>query len=80
MNTMSSGRLNKRQIARAWADPVYRASLSDEARGQLPAHPAGTGDEVLDEVRGWGDPTWYSCDNTCAFSCSCTRFSECWCG
>ncbi|MGI5214100.1 mersacidin/lichenicidin family type 2 lantibiotic [Plantactinospora sp. CA-290183] len=28
-------------IIKAWRDPVYRASLTDEQRAGLPAHPAG---------------------------------------
>jgi mersacidin/lichenicidin family type 2 lantibiotic len=28
-------------IIRAWKDPDYRRSLTEEQRAQLPAHPAG---------------------------------------
>jgi mersacidin/lichenicidin family type 2 lantibiotic len=39
--------LSQEQIVRAWKEPEYRNSLSDEERAQLPAHPAGAG-EVSD--------------------------------
>ena len=28
-------------VIRAWKDPQYRESLTEEQRAQLPAHPAG---------------------------------------
>ncbi|MCZ7429959.1 mersacidin/lichenicidin family type 2 lantibiotic [Micromonospora sp. WMMA1949] len=40
---------------RAWKDPVYRASLSDEERAALPANPAGfveLSDHELDTAPG----------------------------
>lgn len=66
-----SSRQSKRHIARAWADPVYRASLTAAEREQLPAHPSGEAEDVLDEVRGWGT-SLFTCMNTCAFSCTCS--------
>jgi mersacidin/lichenicidin family type 2 lantibiotic len=33
--------MNKTDVIRAWKDPLYRASLSEEARAALPQHPAG---------------------------------------
>jgi mersacidin/lichenicidin family type 2 lantibiotic len=81
--------LNKRQIARAWADPAYRASLTEEQRQMLPAHPSGTsGEEALDEVRGWGEltyvegcPSWTvragCCTGTCATWCTCESGCTC---
>jgi mersacidin/lichenicidin family type 2 lantibiotic len=85
--------LSKRQIARAWADPAYRASLSPELRDRLPANPAGpAGEEALEKVRGWGQltfvntcPTWTvfagCCTNTCTNSdcntCTCTCDTIC---
>lgn len=33
--------MNKSDVIRAWKDPLYRASLSDEERAALPDHPAG---------------------------------------
>lgn len=75
MNKRSRGRLNRRQIARAWSDPVYRATLTSEQRRQLPRHPAGVTEEILDDVRGWGT-TALTCNDTCAFSCSCTQGCE----
>ena len=40
-------------IVKAWKDEEYRLSLSDEARTQLPLHPAGMlelTDEALDDL------------------------------
>src|SRR3982750_4107709 len=33
--------MNKTDVIRAWKDPFYRASLSEEAQAALPQHPAG---------------------------------------
>ncbi len=33
--------MRKRDVIRAWIDPEYRATLSDEQIAALPAHPAG---------------------------------------
>jgi mersacidin/lichenicidin family type 2 lantibiotic len=33
--------MNKNDVIRAWKDPFYRASLSEEAQATLPQHPAG---------------------------------------
>jgi mersacidin/lichenicidin family type 2 lantibiotic len=33
--------MNKNDVIRAWKDPFYRASLSEEAQAALPRHPAG---------------------------------------
>lgn len=35
------GTLSPDTIARAWRDPVYFASLSEEVRSQIPSNPAG---------------------------------------
>lgn len=32
--------MKKNDIIRAWRDPKFRASLSDDQRAQLPSHPA----------------------------------------
>jgi mersacidin/lichenicidin family type 2 lantibiotic len=64
------------QTARAWKDPVFRASLSAEELSALPAHPAGAieiTDQRLDNVVGGGiTDTWVTCGHkTCrtCFSC-----------
>jgi mersacidin/lichenicidin family type 2 lantibiotic len=33
--------MNKNDVIRAWKDPLYRATLSEEAQASLPQHPAG---------------------------------------
>jgi mersacidin/lichenicidin family type 2 lantibiotic len=33
--------MNKHDVIRAWKDPLYRATLSEEAQASLPQHPAG---------------------------------------
>jgi len=33
--------MNKNDVIRAWKDPFYRATLSEEAQASLPQHPAG---------------------------------------
>jgi len=43
------------QIIKAWKDPTYRASLSEQERAQVPAHPAGVlelTDAQLGDVSG----------------------------
>jgi mersacidin/lichenicidin family type 2 lantibiotic len=42
--------LKKEQIIRAWTDPDFRATLSNEELAALPAHPAGKGCEELSEA------------------------------
>ena len=49
-------------VVRAWKDPVYRFSLSDEEKKELPDNPAGEswnelGDEDLDDAAGGAAPT-----------------------
>ncbi|MBR8741849.1 mersacidin/lichenicidin family type 2 lantibiotic [Nocardiopsis sp. MG754419] len=42
-------------IAKAWKNPLYRASLSEKQRDSLPEHPAGgivVSDEEMDSVNG----------------------------
>ena len=43
--------MNKTDVIRAWKDPVYRASLSDETQAALPQHPAGVSELTDDQVR-----------------------------
>ena len=41
--------MKKEMIVRAWKDPAYRASLSDEERASLPESPSGRAMTELDE-------------------------------
>ena len=62
------------QIIRAWKDPIYRASLSDAERAQLPEHPAGTielTDAQLADVAGAARGDGLSI--ACTYTCFCTR-------
>ena len=43
--------MNKTDVIRAWKDPFYRASLSEEAQAALPQHPAGIADLTDDQIR-----------------------------
>ncbi len=43
-------RVKKEKIIRAWTDPDYRATLSDQELAALPANPAGQGCEELSEA------------------------------
>ncbi len=43
--------MNKTDVIRAWKDPFYRASLSEEAQAALPQHPAGVADLTDDQIR-----------------------------
>jgi mersacidin/lichenicidin family type 2 lantibiotic len=43
---------------KAWKDPVYRASLSDEERAALPASPAGFIELSDTELDGADGGTW----------------------
>lgn len=43
--------MNKTDVIRAWKDPVYRASLSEEERAALPLHPAGLSELSDDQLR-----------------------------
>lgn len=64
--------MTKIDIARAWRDPEYRASLSAAERAQLPEHPAGLvtlQDEDLTDVGGGTCATGDHC--TTEF-CTCT--------
>lgn len=46
--------MNKIDVIRAWKDPVYRASLSEEQRAALPMHPAGVTELSDDQLRTSG--------------------------
>jgi mersacidin/lichenicidin family type 2 lantibiotic len=79
-----------RTVVRAWTDPVFRASLSEEERKQLPANPAGEVDaeDNLETVMG-GLTMGSGCGTlgcfthcgtgTCTCSCFCTGTCTCYC-
>jgi len=46
--------MNKNDVIRAWKDPFYRASLSEEAQAALPQHPAGVADLTDGQIRTLG--------------------------
>ncbi len=73
--------MNKNDVIRAWKDPLYRASLSEEAQASLPQNPAGitelsdgqlvtaAGATVITTARGCTEYTflnWKSCCPTTA--------------
>ena len=43
--------MNKNDVIRAWKDPAYRASLSEEEQAALPLNPAGIADLSDDQLR-----------------------------
>ncbi|PYQ59993.1 MAG: mersacidin/lichenicidin family type 2 lantibiotic [Acidobacteria bacterium] len=49
--------MNKNDVIRAWKDPFYRASLSEEAQASLPQHPAGITELSDGQLRTWGAST-----------------------
>lgn len=60
------------EIARAWKDAKYRASLTDDERGELPEHPSGPieiPDPLLDSVAG-GTTGWPCGTASVLMSCS----------
>jgi mersacidin/lichenicidin family type 2 lantibiotic len=82
--------MNKIDVIRAWKDPVYRASLSEEQRAALPMHPAGITDLSDDQLRiaGAGEvattaPTcteytflnWKSCCPPATTALTCTEYT-----
>ncbi|HEX4962775.1 MAG TPA: mersacidin/lichenicidin family type 2 lantibiotic [Thermoanaerobaculia bacterium] len=42
--------MNKTDVIRAWKDPVYRATLSEEEQAALPQHPSGLTDLSDDQL------------------------------
>jgi len=65
-----------KDIVRAWRDPVFRASLSEAQRAQLPENPAGMIDlsgTALNAVAG-------GCGTGTGTSCGSGSSSECGCG
>jgi mersacidin/lichenicidin family type 2 lantibiotic len=57
--------MNKTDVIRAWKDPVYRASLSEEERAALPQHPAGVSDLSDDQLRIAGTAAVITTAPTC---------------
>ncbi len=82
--------MNKIDVIRAWKDPVYRASLSEEQRAALPMHPAGITELNDDQLRIAGAeevattaPTctqytflnWRSCCPPATTAITCTEYT-----
>lgn len=70
--------MKKEMIVRAWKDPAYRASLTDEERASLPESPSGRAMTELDEgellgISGGRKPE-YSVDT---FRCPAPTFFDC---
>lgn len=57
--------MNKTDVIRAWKDPFYRASLSEEAQAALPQHPAGITELSDDQLMSWGASTPITTALTC---------------
>jgi len=71
--------LKKEMIVRAWKDPAYRASLSEEERASLPESPSGRAMTELEEdelvgISGGKRPADYSVDT---FRCAAPTVLDC---
>ena len=70
------------EIVKAWKDPAYRESLSDEQLASLPDHPAGfieLSDEDMLSASGGCTPCGGGTQktlHTCWFTCRCWGASE----
>jgi mersacidin/lichenicidin family type 2 lantibiotic len=66
--------MSTNKIIRAWKDPVFRNSLSNEERALLPANPAGIvelSDAQLDAAGGSGKaPETAICTYLCTLTCT----------
>ncbi len=77
--------MKKEQIARAWRDSEFYASLSEAERAQLPESPVGiveVDDEVLASITGGcGNKTGCSGPNDTTFGSTtlCTGCPPCYC-
>lgn len=63
-----STKLTREELIRAWKDPEYRATLSEEQQAQLreiPAALAELSDEELEMIAGGEDKCNGTCTNTC---------------
>jgi mersacidin/lichenicidin family type 2 lantibiotic len=74
--------ISNEQIARAWKDAAYRASLSDVQRAQLPSHPAGLlafdEDQILQTRPDVRSSYWWQCNMTFDFCSVFCRTSNPW--
>jgi len=57
--------MNKNDVIRAWKDPFYRASLSEDAQAALPQHPAGITELSDEQLTTWGASTPITTAITC---------------
>ena len=67
--------MKRNDVIKAWRDGEFFANLSDEERGQLPAHPAALpaiDDDVLNTVTG--GCTGFTCQLTSGFCTPCPPF------
>ena len=82
--------MNKTDVIRAWKDPLYRATLSEEEQAALPLNPAGVADLSDDQLRIAGASTpattaptctnytflnWRSCCPPITTAVTCTEFT-----
>ena len=68
--------MSKKNIIRAWKDPVYRNSLSENERAALPPNPAGAieiSDSDLGTVAG-GEPPNSSLCTVCPTTFTCPTY------
>ena len=66
--------MSNNKIIRAWKDPVFRNSLSNEERALLPENPAGIvelTDAQLEGAGAKGLPDSYLCTLTCTWGTKC---------
>ena len=64
--------MSKEDIIRAWKDPEYRDSLSEEQRSQLPENPAGIidlPDKEMESVAGGLYNSLFWCPTKSAICC-----------
>lgn len=57
--------MNKIDVIRAWKDPSYRATLSEEELASLPANPAGLTEVTDDQLRIAGSAAVITTAPTC---------------
>ena len=63
--------MEKINIIKAWKDPKYRASLTQEQLESLPKHPAGVlGTKEQDKVRGGNESEWWGYFFTISAECN----------
>jgi mersacidin/lichenicidin family type 2 lantibiotic len=67
---------NGMNIAKAWKNPLYRASLTEKQRNSLPEHPAG-GIAIPDaELDGINGGTTIPCSVTVVTAAVCNTLSD----